>query len=305
VTHDAARLAMLRQTRPLHGVRLGDPASRPLVFLHGITGSRRYWERRVAHLARQHRILIPDLLGFGLSPKPPVEYTVPLFCATVRRFLEDAGATARPHVIIGHSLGALIGIQYAIENPGDVEALVLLNLPRFRSAEEAHRLFWLGSPQYRKLLNEHSVAQNLAQVRRSGVDLFLKYLVRFPWGVVADCRKFTMRSLTSTLENCLLNYRLDEVLPSLRPLPVLLVHGLRDGVAPFDNIKDLPSRYPFMRLEVIPSSGHHAFLTHTRRSLRIIEDFLSTVPRRHGASTHEAPGATPGTAPEAARRIER
>ncbi len=278
---------------PLHALRLGDPSARPLVFLHGITGSRRYWEKRVAPLQRQYRLVIPDLLGFGMSPKPPVDYTVSRFSTSVRDFLEQEKIAGRPHVLVGHSLGALISIQYAIEHPEEVEALVLLNLPRFRSSEEAHRLFWLGSPQYRKLLNEHSLVENLAQVKRSGVDLFLKYLVKFPWGVLADCRKFTMRSLTSTLENCLLNYRLDEVLPQLRPRPTLLVHGLRDGVAPFENIRHLPEEYPFMRLEVIPSSGHHAFLTHTRRSLRLIESFLGTVPWSAWPAGPEVPAARP------------
>ncbi len=274
---------------PLHAARLGDASARPLVFLHGITGSRRYWEHRVAGLARRYRVLIPDLLGFGLSPKPPVEYTLSCFTRSLRGFLEAEGIAGSPHVLVGHSLGALIGIQYAVLHDEEVPALVLLNLPRFGSSEEAHRLFWLGSPSYRKLLNEHSLSQNLSQIRRSGVDLFLRYLLTFPWGVVADCRKFTLRSLTSTLEHCLLNYRLDDTLPELRPRPVLLLHGRRDGVAPFENVRDLPERYPYMRLEAIPSSGHHVFLTHTRQCLAVIEDFLdrtwpgSDDPRRRSA----------------------
>jgi len=262
---------------PLHAVRLGDPAALPLVFLHGITGSRRYWQRRVAHLSRRYRVVIPDLLGFGLSPKPHVDYTIERFVRSVRGLLESEGIAGRPHILVGHSLGALISIEYAIQHDTEVKALVLLSLPRFSSAEEAHRLFLLGSPSYRKLLNEHSIVENISQMRRSGVDLFLKYLVNFPWSVVADCRKFTMRSLTSTLENCLLNYKLDDVLPGLRPRPVLLMHGMRDGVAPYDHIKDLPRIYPFIRLEAIPSSGHHVFLTHTRRCLRSIESFLDPV----------------------------
>ncbi|HEY3176294.1 MAG TPA: alpha/beta hydrolase [Candidatus Polarisedimenticolia bacterium] len=261
---------------PLHGVRLGPPLAHPLVFVHGITGSRRYFERRVTSLADRYRIVIPDLLGFGLSPKPAVDYTVARFQRSLRGYLQAEGVAGRPHVLIGHSLGALISIEYAIEHPEEVQALILLNLPRYASSEEAHQLFWLGSPSYRKLLNEHSLVENLYQVRRSGIDLFLKYLVRFPWGVVADCRKFTMRSLTSTLEHCLLNYRLDDVLPNLQAVPVLILHGRRDGVAPVGNVRDLPRKYPFMRLEVIESSGHHVFLTHTRRCLRLIEGFLAS-----------------------------
>jgi len=219
-----------------------------------------------------------------------VDYTVPRFAHSVRALMEQEGLAGRRHTLVGHSLGALVAIQYAIDHTEDVEALVLINMPRFTSAEEAHRLFWLGSPQYRKLLNEHSLSETLAQMRRSGVDLFLKYLVRFPWGVVADCRKFTMRSLTSTLENCLLNYRVDDVLPRLQARPTLLIHGLRDGVAPFENIKVLPDLYPWMRLETIPGSGHHAFLTHTRRCLRMMEAFLETDGRAETRTAALPPG---------------
>ena len=274
-------------------MRFGHPSARPLVFVHGITGSRRYFERRVTSLADRYRIVIPDLLGFGLSPKPPVDYTVARFQHSLRGYLQDNGVAGRPHVLVGHSLGALISIEYAIEHADEVEALILINLPRYASSEEAHRLFWLGSPSYRKLLNEHSLVENLNQVRRSGLDLFLKYLVRFPWTVVADCRKFTMRSLTSTLEHCLLNYRLDDVLPKLPAVPVLILHGLRDGVAPVDNVRDLPRSYPFMRLEVIESSGHHVFLTHTRRCLRLIEEFLASpevLARGGGGRSASRPG---------------
>lgn len=279
MTRESRNLKNFTPDGPLHAIRVGDPTARRLVFLHGITGSRRYWQRRVAPLARRYRLLIPDLLGFGLSPKPLVDYTIPRYSMSVRKFLEKAGATKTPHVIVGHSLGALIAIQYAIDHPDDVDALILLSLPRFNSPKEAHRIFWRGSTQYRRLLKEGSMVETLAQLRRTGFDLFLKSMIKFPWGVLADCRKFTMHSLTSTLEHCLLNYRLDDTLPLLAPLPTLLIHGLRDSVAPFENIKDLPERYPFMRLEVMPSSGHHAFLTNSRRSLRLIEAFLSSVPR--------------------------
>ncbi len=273
----------------LHALRLGDPSAPPLVFLHGITGSRRYWHRRVARLAKSYRLIIPDLLGFGLSPKPAVDYTVPTFTRTLRDLLEREGLAGRPHVLVGHSLGALISIQYAVDHPEDATALVLVNLPRYRSAEEAHRLFWLGSPSYRKLLQEHSIKENLSQIRRTGVDLFVKYLVRFPWSVVADCRKFTMRSLTSTLDNCLINYRLDDLLPDLGARPVLLLHGMRDGVAPYENVRDLPLAYPYMRLETIPSSGHHVFLTHTGRCLRAMQEFLDPILREEIEASRDRP----------------
>lgn len=42
----------------------------PLVFLHALGASSRYWNGRLGALAATHRCVLPDLLGFGQSPKP-------------------------------------------------------------------------------------------------------------------------------------------------------------------------------------------------------------------------------------------
>lgn len=245
-----------------------------VLFLHGITGSRRYFRSRVAPLASDYRLIIPDLPGFGLSPKPHVDYTPVFFRDSVRRFMEAEGLAGRPCVIVGHSLGSLVSIEYAAAWPGEVKSMVLVNLPRYLSSEEAHLLFYAGSPNYRKLLGEDSLASNLAQLRRTGMELFLRYAFSFPFAVYADCRKFTLRSLTSTLEHSLLHYRVDEAIAKLPPIPTLLIAGERDTVAPLEKIRSLPGKYPFMRLETIDHSGHHVILTHTRRCLDLIEPVL-------------------------------
>ena len=89
-----------------------------------------------------------------------------------------------------------------------------------------------------------------------------------------DSHKFTFKSLTSTLEHCLLNYQVDTILPSVPPTPILLVHGEQDSVAPLDHVRSLPASYPFMRLQSIRGTGHHLFLTHTRLCLELIRGFL-------------------------------
>lgn len=232
--------------------------------------------------------MIPDLPGFGLSPKPHVDYTPAFFRDSVRAFMESEGLAGRPCVLIGHSLGAIISVEYAARWPGDVRALVLVNLPRYLSAEEAHLLFYAGSPNYRKLLGEHSVAGNIAQLKRTGVDLFLRYAVSFPLAVYADCRKFTLRSLTSTLLHSLIHYSVDDALDGLDPVPTLLIHGVRDTVAPLGNIEPLVDLYPFMQLETIQGSGHHVLLTHSRRCLGLIESHVA------GALSHRLTETAPG-----------
>ena len=49
-------------------------------------------------------------------------------------------------------------------------------------------------------------------MKRTGIEVTVRYMFRFPWTVLVDSHKFTLNSLTSTLDNCLLNYQVDSVL---------------------------------------------------------------------------------------------
>jgi len=245
-----------------------------VLFLHGITGSRRYWHKKVRPLGRRYRLVMPDLIGFGLSPKPHLEYTIDLFRDSVRAFVLEQDLAARPIAIVGHSLGGLIALEYAARHGDHVSRMILLSLPRFIDPASAHTIFWRGSPHYRRLLNEHSFAETLAQLKRSGLEVTLRYIMRFPWSVLIDSHKLTFKSLTSTLEHCLLNYQIDRTLPAVPPIPTLLIHGEQDSVAPLEHIRSLPRTYPHMSLRTIRGTGHHLFLTHTRRCLELISGFL-------------------------------
>lgn len=265
----------MRPPNALHFDEHGDRRNPPVLFLHGITGSRRYWGKRVRALAASYHLVLPDLIGFGLSPKPHVDYTIDLYRDSVRSLIEELGLADRRLAIVGHSLGGLIALEYAARYPPQVRRMALLSIPRYTDPATAHARFWQGSPHYRRLLNEHSLAETVAQMKRSGLEITLRYLFRFPWPVLIDSHKFTFRSLTSTLESCLLDYQVDRILPAVPPVPTLLIHGEQDSVAPLEHVAPLPLAYPQMRLVTRRGTGHHLYLTHTRWCMRLIADFLS------------------------------
>jgi len=262
------------RTPDLHSVVTGPAAAPVVLVLHGITESRRYWLPRILPLAERFRLVIPDLPGFGLSPKPFADYTPEYFARSIVAFLERAAPGASRVRIVGHSLGALLALEIAARHPGLAESLALISVPRFNDAEEAHRVWFAGSFSYRNLLAANSFSANLSQVRRTGVRLTARYLKRLPWSVVSDSRHFTFRSLTSTLEHCLLHYRVDDVLAAVPRIPILMIHGEADQVAPVSRVLDLPSRPPHPVLHVIRGSGHHPFHTHADLCLRLLEAHL-------------------------------
>lgn len=278
----------------LKGLRLnhrivGNGSAPILLLLHGITGSYRYWSRAEADLAADYRLVMPDLIGFGGSPKPDVDYTIPLFVETLRRFLEEQDLVGGPIGVIGHSLGATVALEYLDRYPGAFDRMVAVSLPRHASREEAHRLFLANSINYRRILGVNDVQACLASIRESGPQVFLKYLTRFPAEVVRDSTKFTLRSLLTTLEYCLLDYRLDDLLSRLPDVPTLMLHGSRDKVAPLENAAGLAQR-PGWRLKVIDSTGHHLLLTNPRDCLQEIRSFL----QEHPASMRSGPGMPVG-----------
>jgi pimeloyl-ACP methyl ester carboxylesterase len=100
-------------------------AGDPVVLVHGI-GSHAFFARQVEHLARSHRVLAPDLPGFGQSALP-TEHPCALrdYAADVAWLCDQLELEAP--VIVGHSMGAAIAFELAAGRPDIPGALVLLD----------------------------------------------------------------------------------------------------------------------------------------------------------------------------------
>jgi pimeloyl-ACP methyl ester carboxylesterase len=251
------------------------------LLLHGITGSRHYWDRATDRLARRFRVVAPDLLGFGRSPKPHRAYDLDTHVGAVRRLVEGLGLVERPLRVVAHSLGALLTLRYAALHPGHVSHAALLSVPAHRSRQEAHEMFLQGSPNYRRLLGRDSWRSTARSWASAGPRMALRYAFAFSPRIARDSRSWTHQSLTSTIEHCLLDHRVRDVLDDLlrrgpRALPAtLLIHGARDQVTPLSGAAELRARLGRAALAVIEGTGHHPLRTHPRRCLDLIDPFLA------------------------------
>jgi pimeloyl-ACP methyl ester carboxylesterase len=97
----------------------------PLVLLHGLAGAWQNWLENIPHLARSHRVIALDLPGFGASPKPTWEISIPAYGRFLHDFCERVGIGTCG--LIGSSMGGFIGTELAIHEPGRVENLVLVS----------------------------------------------------------------------------------------------------------------------------------------------------------------------------------
>lgn len=101
----------------------------PLVLVHGVyAGASSYEFRRVFDtLARRFRVFAFDLLGFGLSDRPPLVYTPVLYEDLIEDFVRQVvGGMDHPVNVIASSLGAAFTIRAAADRPGLFNRLALV-----------------------------------------------------------------------------------------------------------------------------------------------------------------------------------
>ena len=238
----------------------------PLVLLHGWPQHWWCWRHLIPRLAQDHRVLVPDLRGFGWSAAPPGDYAKATFAADVLALL-DAESLDRVR-LIGHDWGGYAAFLLALEHRERVERLVALDVVPPWAQRSAPHPGLLGLPllaSYQVLLATPVLGprvltggtQLVRTIIRAGsgpdaswrddeLDTYANVL-REPARARASSacyRTFLGRELPGTLRG-------GDRSPELR-VPALLVLG---RASPLYRILR-PSARPSLRLETIPRAGH-------------------------------------------------
>lgn len=104
-------------------VALGDGS--PLVFAHGCGMNLNIWQPQLDHFAHTHKTFAYDMLGHGASPLPPAAPRMSDYVDQLHRLLDDLDL--RSTSLVGHSLGALVSLGFALAHPERVDRVVVLN----------------------------------------------------------------------------------------------------------------------------------------------------------------------------------
>jgi pimeloyl-ACP methyl ester carboxylesterase len=97
----------------------------PLLFLHGLGSSAQDWAPQVSVFQNGYRCITMDVRGHGQSDKPPGPYSVRQFAADAAGLLQALGIPSAH--LIGLSMGGMIAFQMAVDMPGCVRSMVIIN----------------------------------------------------------------------------------------------------------------------------------------------------------------------------------
>ncbi len=102
-----------------------------LVLIHGVGMHGGFWAPQMAAFAPQWDVIAYDTLGHGGSPLPPEHPSLADYTAQLLALLDGLGLQSV--CLAGHSMGALIALDFALAHPGRVNALVPMNAVYCRS----------------------------------------------------------------------------------------------------------------------------------------------------------------------------
>jgi pimeloyl-ACP methyl ester carboxylesterase len=212
--------------------RIDGEAGTPVVLLHGLVASGMYWGGAYDALARRHRLVVPDLLGFGHSPRPPSGYGPDDHVGALLTCLDDLDVS-EPATVGAHSLGDLIAIRLAATHPDRVSSIIAFGPPLYadRQSALAHvggtslmgRLFALPGKTAeiacRWVCDHRALSAKLAVLTHPGL----------PPPIAADGVQHTWESYSETLDRVILASEAPAWLADVTH-PVQLIAGDHDRV---------------------------------------------------------------------------
>ena len=95
-----------------------------IVLTHGLAAAEGIWSAQVAALSARHRVLTWDLRGHGRSAPVPEPCTIADLAADLRVVLDRAGIERA--LVLGHSAGGVVAMQFALDHPRRTAGLVLV-----------------------------------------------------------------------------------------------------------------------------------------------------------------------------------
>jgi pimeloyl-ACP methyl ester carboxylesterase len=248
---------------------------RPLVLVHGLGGGAEDWALWIPPLAKlRYRVYAIDLLGFGRSDRPDVDYSIALQTGILEQFFD--GEHIRQADLGGWSMGGWIALKFTLDHPQRVRRLFVCD-----SAGINFEPRWP-----RELFSAKTPAQ---------LDQFVAILtprrIRIPHFVARDwLRQIARESWIVQRALASMWTRADVLDGNLGKItqPVLILWGKEDATTPLSLGEEMHREMPQSVLAVFEGCGHLAPVECRRQLLGEAGQFLKADPPLPGG-THEFP----------------
>lgn len=249
----------------LHCDALGREDAPPILFIHGFPLSGAMWRPLADLLRSDHRLIIPDLRGFGDSEAGD--------SASMARYVDDCLALLdaigerRPVTVAGMSMGGYIAFEFFRRARRRVASLILIDTRPGADAEESRKA--------RLATAAKVLAQGSAVVADAMIDKL--FAPESPPDLKARWRRLMLsadpRGVAAALHAMADRPDSTPDLPRI-DVPALIIVGEHDSITPPADSQAMHAAIPGSVLEIIPDAGHMAVVEQPQRVADALRRFL-------------------------------
>ena len=232
----------------------------PIILIHGAGQNHLSWPPGIRRMPDE-RVLAVDLPGHGKS-KGLGRNSIPAYAESMASFLDELGM--KKVVVVGHSMGGGIALQFALDHPDKVSGLGLVAAgPRL--------------PVSKALIEELSLPATRSQAH--------KHIIEWSYGSLAgeEIKELALRNLGETrppvlsgdLDACDAFNVVDRLVEI--NVPTLVVCGSEDKMTPLHFSMKLSADIPGAAMQIIESAGHMVMVEQPARVAGILSIFFRSL----------------------------
>ena len=235
-----------------------------ILFVHAFPLDHTMWAPQIEYFAKDHRVITPDILGFGGS-QPAIPWTMEQMGEEILHLIDYL--KIERCTLVGLSIGGYISLPFAAKHPNRIEKLVLAHT-RARADNETERqnrtqmvtalqengIQSLPDRMLPRLLGPNAPAELRQQLRRTILQASPNAAI---FAVTAMRNRSDATSLLTSL-SC----------------PTLVLAGDGDSILKVEDCRQMAQAIPHSTFTVIPNAGHLSNLEEPAAFNRALEGFL-------------------------------
>jgi pimeloyl-ACP methyl ester carboxylesterase len=252
-------------------------AAPALVFVHGLGGAWQNWLLNIPAFMDSHRVIAPDLPGFGESPMPREEISIKGYARLLDALLGELGVDSA--VVVGNSMGGFVAAELTLSFATRVERLVLVSAAGL-SIEHYRRepllvgaRVWAGTATWLGARGRAVVTR--PRMRRLGMQLLVRYPERLSPQLTFELARGTGTPGFVPGLKALLSYGFRDRLSGI-DVPTLVVWGRNDMLVPRGDAREYARLIGAnARREMFEDTGHLSMLERPSRFNRLLGEFIA------------------------------
>ena len=231
----------------------------PIIFSHGWMCDCSVWNSQIEFFSKKYKVIAYDQRGHGKSDKPKADYSIETLSNDLYSLIQELNL--EKVTLVGHSMGGMTAITFALNHPDKVSKLVLVGTSA-KMNFSGYIQIWIMM----HIFSYESFARGMIdllydpseQVKKEAFDRAMNT----PKFVTYDCATEFMK-----------NYDIRDQIFKIK-VPTLIVVGEKDKATPVEMSRYLNREIEDSKLKIIPDSKHMVIIDKANELNEIIDMFI-------------------------------